>query len=412
MGEIVVGLDIGSHKICTIIGEVRDDDLYVIGLGVVPSRGLHKGVVDNIQDLASSIAQSVNLAEQTSGYDISRAYVSASTTSITSLTSRGVVGISEQRGIRNTDLDRAMENASHIAIPHNQEVLHVVPRSYTLDGQESIRNPIGLHCFRLEVDAHILTASSTNLANIEQAVGQAGLTVDRFILNPFAAGDAVLDEAEKEAGVVLVDIGARSTGVGIFVEGTLWYSAVLPIGGAYITQDIMYWSNAPFEVAERIKLQHGHAMEKSVNALQTFEMERFGDQAPRKVSRKELAMVIEARSEEILEFVKKSIKRSGYDALLPAGVVLTGGTAQLHGLQDLAQQTLNMPVRTTHPQDLVGMADKLRTPAFSASVGLLRLGLQMEYGAESTYQSTSANTGNIGNLIGGLVRRLLPDEGR
>ncbi|RMG79658.1 MAG: cell division protein FtsA, partial [Chloroflexi bacterium] len=219
----VVGLDVGTHKICTIVGEVRPNDIFVVGAGIEPSRGMKKGVVNDIQQLTAAISASVHKAERSSGYDITRAFVSVAGSHIASLTSRGMVGIVGQRSIRPDDLEKAMEAARAIAIPHNREVLHVVPRSYTLDGQEGVRSPVGMHAFRLEVDAHIITASSTSIANLEQAIQAAGVYVDRFILNPLAAGDAVLTPQEREGGVVVIDIGGGTTDLAIFIEGTVWH---------------------------------------------------------------------------------------------------------------------------------------------------------------------------------------------
>ncbi|MCU0512219.1 MAG: cell division protein FtsA [Anaerolineae bacterium] len=413
MSDIVVGLDIGTHKICTIVGEVRPDDIFVIGAGIEPSRGMKKGVVNDVQALSAAIAASAHKAEKTSGYTIKRAFVSVAGSHIASLTSRGMVGITGSRSVREDDLEKAMENARAIAIPHNREILHVVPRTYTLDGQDGIRSPLGMHCFRLEVDAHIITASSTSLANLEQAAEAAGIYVDRFILNPLAAGEAVLTEQEREMGVAVIDIGGGTTDLAIFVEGTVWHTAVIAIGGDHITHDITYWMHVPFELAEAVKIQHGHSVQRSVNPLETFMVEPFGDGLPQEVHRKDLAMVIESRIEEIMELVQKEMKRSGYDGLLRAGVVLTGGGSQLEGIQEVAARILGCPVRLAKPERLTGMADTLRNPAYSTSVGLLRLGLSLD-----TVQEDSAGTSiplpalNIGALIGNFFRRFLPDDDR
>jgi cell division protein FtsA len=413
MRELVVGIDIGTTKVCTIIGEVRAEDIFIVGAGIEPSRGMKKGIVTDIGQLTTSIAASVYKAEKSSGFQIKQAFISVAGHHIASINSRGVVGISGQRSVRVDDLDKAIDAARAIAIPHNREVLHVIPRTYSLDGQDRVRSPIGMHGFRLEVEVHIITASSTSVANLEQAVQAAGVEADRFILNPLASGDAVLTDQEKEMGVVIVDIGGGTTDMAIFIEGTVWHSAVIPVGGDLITNDITHWAQIPFDDAEAIKLQYGHSQPKTVDPLESFVIQPFGEGMPEEKRSSELAMVIEARVEEMFELVQKEIKRSGYDGLLRAGVVLTGGCSLLPGLREVATEVLGLPVRIAKPERLTGMADALRSPAYSTSVGLLRLGLQME-----TVNSPAPENGGplpaarLGSLISGFFRRLLPDDER
>lgn len=413
MKELVVGIDIGTTKVCTIVGEVRPDDIFIVGAGIEPSRGMKKGIVTDIGQLTASISASVHKAERSSGFDISRAFVSVAGHHIASINSRGAVGITGQRGVRVEDLDKAIDAARAIAIPHNREVLHVIPRSYSLDSQDRVRSPIGMHGFRLEVQVHIITASTTSIANLEQAVEGAGVYVDRFILNPLASGDAVLTDQEREAGVVLIDIGGGTTDMAIFIEGTVWHSAVIPVGGDLITNDITHWMHIPFEDAEAIKVQFGHALPRAVDPLEAFVVQPFGEGMPMEARRGDLAQVIEARVEELFELVQKEIKRSGYDGLLRAGAVLTGGCALLPGIREVATQALGVPVRIARPERLTGMADSLRSPAYSTSVGLLRLGLQMD----SMHQMQPENNGTpasakLGHLLSGFFRRLLPDDDR
>lgn len=412
MNDLVVGLDVGTNKICTIVGEVRDDDVFVVGVGIEPSRGMKKGIVNDIAQLTAAISASIHKAEKSSGYDISRAFVSVAGSHIASISSRGMVGIAGQRGVNRDDVIHAMEAARAIAIPHNREVLHVVPRSYSLDGQERVRSPIGMHGFRLEMEAHIITASSTCMANLEQAVQGAGVSVDRFILNPLASGDAVLTPQEREMGVVVIDIGGGTTDLAIFIEGTVWHAAVIEIGGDLITNDITHWMHVPFEQAEAVKIQYGHAQRRAVNMLDTFLVQPFGEGLPTEVQRSALAEIIELRVTEIFEFVQKEIKRSGYDGLLRAGAVLTGGSAQLPGIHEVAEQVFGFPVRIARPERLTGMADALRSPAYSTSVGLLRLGLEME-GAHSggSGRGQRVSGAKVGSLLGGFFKRLLPDDG-
>lgn len=411
MSELVIGLDVGTHKICTIIGDVRENDIFVVGVGIEPSRGMKKGVVNDIAQLTSAISASVHKAEKGSGYQVKRAFVSLAGSHIASVNSRGVVGIVGQRGVNVDDLDRAMEAARAIAIPHNREVLHVVPRSYSLDGQDRVRSPLGMHGFRLEVEAHIITALSSSVANLEQAVESAGVFVDRFILNPLAAGDAILTDEEREMGAVVIDIGGGTTDMAIFIEGTVWHTSVLALGGNHVTNDITYFTHIPFDTAEAVKVQYGHALASAVDPLESLVVEPFGEGMPTEIKRVELAGIIEARVEEVFELVHKEIKRSGYDGLLRAGAVITGGCSQLPGIREVAARTLNLPVRLAAPERLTGMADALRNPSYSTSVGLLRLGLEMDSAAPALHSANGAAPGaKIGQVLGSLFRRLLPDE--
>lgn len=410
MGDLVVGLDVGTHKICTIVGEVRPEDVYVVGLGIEPSDGMKKGVVNDVGALSAAISKSIRKAEKSSGYDINRAFVSVAGSHISSLTSRGLATVVGSRSVQAEDLEKAMSVARNIAIPHNREILHVVPRSYTLDSQDGIRSPIGMHCFRLEVDAHIITASTTSLANLEDAVESAGVFVDRFILNPLAAGDAILTDHEREMGAVVIDIGGGTTDLAIFIDGTVWHTAIIPVGGNHVTQDITYWMRVPFGLAEQVKIQRGHADMNAVSESEVFPVEPFGGEIL-PVSRRDLAMVIEARFEEIFELVEKEIKRSGYAGLLRAGAVITGGSSQLPGYRDLASRIVNLPVRLAHPERLTGIADTLKNPSYSTSVGLLRLGLEMD---SVTEPELVTNMGlpvtNWGRRMNDFLRRFLPQD--
>jgi cell division protein FtsA len=411
MNDLVVGIDVGTTKVCTIVGEVRPDEIFVVGVGIEPSRGLRKGAVTDIAQLSGSISASVHKAEKSSGYDISRAFVSVAGNQTISLTSRGSVGLAGNRGVRADDLDKAIEEARAIAIPHNREVLHVIPRRYAIDGGDHIRSPIGMHGFRMEVEVHIITVSRPSLTNLEKAVQSAGVFPDRFILNPLASGDIVLTEQERDSGAVLIDIGGGTTDLAVFIEGTVWHSAVIPIGGDLITNDITLWMHVPFEVAEAVKIQHGHALEREVSKFDSFLVQPFGEGMPQPVQQSELAFVIESRVTELFEMVQAEIKRSGYDGLLRAGVVLTGGCAQLPGIRELAAEVLECPVRIAKPEKISGMADALRSPAYSTSVGLLRLGLQMESAVQrQTGGANGVPAVKIGNLLGSFFRRLLPDD--
>jgi cell division protein FtsA len=372
----VVGIDVGSSKICTLVGEVRGNgELRVVGVGLVPSRGLRKGVVVNVEDATEALSASVAEAERTSGYKLERAYVSISGEHISSLNSQGVVGVSHRRsGITVDDVERALDAACAITVPHNQEIIHVIPRGYAVDGQGGVQDPIGMHGFRLEVESHLVTASSTAIQNLLKCVRRAGLEVDEVVSGGIAAGDAVLDETEREMGVVLADIGAGTTDVVIFIDGTVWHTVTLGIGGSYITQDIAIGLRLSPAVAEDIKIEHGHVLPEEVDSEEVFTVSSFGDELSQDVPRWQLASIIEARAEEILSMINKAVKRSGYDGLLPAGVVLSGGSAQLRGMRTLGRQVLGLPVRLGSPRNLHGLVDTVENPAHAVGAGLMAWG--------------------------------------
>jgi len=374
----IVGLDIGTTKICTLVGEVHDDGpLRIIGVGVAPSRGLRKGVVVNVHEATEAITASVRKAERISGYEISSAYVGVGGGHISALNSRGVVGISRgERGITQADIDRALDAARAIAIPHNREIIHTIPRGYVVDGQEGVRDPIGMQGIRLEVEAHIVTGASTCVSNLVKCVRNAGVEIDDLILQPLASGEAVLKESEREMGVVLADVGGGTTDIGIFIEGSIWHTAVLGTGGEHLTRDVAVGLRTPLNTAEELKIKYGNARPGSLPGDEIIEITSFGDTARETVSRRQLAEVLEARAEEILELILREVKRSGYDGLLAAGIVLCGGTAELAGFPELAQQVLRLPVRVGAPHDLQGLVDTLESPAYATAVGLLLWGMR------------------------------------
>ena len=409
MENLVIAIDVGTHKVCTVVAQIRPDSTFVIGAGVEATRGMKAGIVSDLDSLTRSIAGSVYKAEQASGYTIKRAFVSLSGNHIGSGNNRGAIGINSPRGVGSDDIERAMQNARAIAVPHNREILHVIPRHYLLDGTNRVRSPLGMHGFRLEVEANIITGSTPSLNNLEQAVEGAGVVVDRFLVSSLASGDAVLTDGEKESGVVVLDIGAGTADMAIFVEGAVWHTHVVPIAGDLITSDITHWLQVPFELAEAVKVQRGHCVPKRVSELDSFLVEPFGEGLPIETKRRELAGVIEARVEEIFEKCRDEIKRSGYDGLLRAGAVLTGGTALLPGNDELAKSVLGVPIRLAKPEKLTGLADMLRSPAYSTSVGLLRLGLQMDAVSSSDSQTAPA-PGKLGDWVRGFFKRLLPDD--
>jgi cell division protein FtsA len=380
LGRTIVGIDIGSNKVCTLVGEVDDDrHVRVIGVGMAPARGIRRGVVTNVSEATVSIAASVEKAERTSGYKIERAYIGLSGTHISSLNSRGVVGISRrEQGITEEDVDRALEAAHAIAVPHNREVVHVIPRGYIVDGQNGVHDPVGMHGFRLEVEAHIVIGSTTAIQNLVKCVEGSEVEVDELVLASIAAGDAVLTDTEREMGVVLADIGAGTTDLSIFIDGSVWHTITLGVGGEYITGDVAIGLRLPPDVAEQVKIDYGHARASQVPQDERFTVSSFGNRGRQAVLRWRLAEIIEARVEEILSMIKQEIKRSGYDGLLPAGVVLCGGTAQLSGIDECGRDILGLPVRVGVPRDIHGLVDKIVNPANAVGVGLMGWGLTVD----------------------------------
>jgi cell division protein FtsA len=385
---IVVGIDVGTSKICTLVARVEGEKtLRILGVGIEPAQGIKRGTVIDISAATQSIARSIEKAERSSGLEITSAIVSLAGSHVSSVNSRGVVGIAG-RVIDQGDVARALEAAQAVAIPHNREIIHVIQRSFTVDGQDGIHMPIGMHGFRLEVEAHIITAAAATVENIRQAVKSAGVQTAQFVLNPLASGEVVLSETERQMGAVVCDIGAGTTSIAVYIDGDVWHTMVLPLGGNNITSDIAHGLRVPISQSEEIKLQHGHAVMSEISEDDHFTIRAFGEDQPVNVTRKELAEIIEARVEEIFSLLLQEIKRSGYDGLLPAGMVLTGGTSNLPGIRSLASQVMGVPVRVARPENLLGLTDQLLTPAYSTSVGLLYWALLM---SESSLPSKHRN---------------------
>ena len=391
MDRTVVALDIGTTKICTLVAEVGsppENAIRIVGVGVVPAKGIRKGVVVNVGEVTAAITESIHRAERTSGYEIASAYVGLAGSHISSINSRGVVAIGRgERGIRPVDVERVLEAARAIDIPHNREILHIIPRGFTVDGDNGVRDPIGMQAYRLEVEAHIVTGATSSIRNLIKCVQNAGIQIDALVLEPLASGEAVLTDIEREMGVVLVDIGGGTTDIAIFIEGSIWHTVVLSTGGEQLTNDIAVGLRTPFSTAEEIKIKYGHALPHTIMPEEIVKVTMFGEEGQQNVSRQFLSEIIEARAEEILEMVLQEIKRSGYDGLLPAGLVLCGGTAELAGIRELARDIMGLPARIGEPQNLSGLVDTLQSPAFATSVGLLQWG--MKHDVPPAQQSTN-----------------------
>jgi cell division protein FtsA len=403
MEGVIFSIDIGTTKVCALVGELHQGQIQIVGLGQEPARGMRKGMIVDVAQATVAIAKSIEKAEHSSGYDLSRALVSMAGEHISSTNSRGTVAIGRNgEGVTHEDIERALDAAQAISVPYNREIVHLVPRSYTLDDQEEVRSPVGLHGYRLEVEAHIVTAASPALMNLSRTIDNVGIEVEDFVLNSLASGEAVLEPTEREMGVIVADIGGGTTDLALYMQGTVWHTKVIPIGGFHVTNDIAIGLRVPYEIAEEIKLRYGDCRPDQIDPGVVFTVEPFGGEKIQ-VGRQDLAQVIEARAEEIFHLILQDIKRSGYDGLLPAGIVLTGGASQLRGITQVAQRILGVPARVAKPKSLVGLVDSLQSPAFATSVGLLNWAVS----GQNVYRPRPREN-ELGRRLSRFFRELLP----
>lgn len=406
--EIIVGIDIGTTKICTLIAHVEEDETFrILGVGIEPNQGMRKGMINDLQKTINAIAKSIEKAQRSSGYEITSALVSIAGSHVSSINSRGAVGITNGV-VSQVDINRALEAAQVVAIPHNREVLHVIQRGFTVDGQDGISQPIGMHGYRLEVETHIITASAASVENIRKCAETAGVKVKAFVLNPLASAEVVLTETERQLGVMVCDIGGGTTDLAVYINNNVWHTTVISVGGDLITSDIAHGLRLSLPDAEKIKITYGSAKEAAVSTQETFSIRSFGEEVPTEFRRADLAYIIEARAEEIFQFVLQEIKRSGYDGLLPAGVVLTGGSSLLPGIRDLASDVLGLPVRVAQPDDLEGLVDQLYSPAYSTSVGLLEWAGILTHATKKSTRTRGLPPIGIWERVKEFVKRFLP----
>ena len=372
--NILASIDVGSSKVCTLVAELTpDEDLRILGVGVTPSQGVKKGMVDNIQEATAAIASSIEKAERSSGSRVLSAHVSISGNHVNSLNNRGIATIpGRERPITKQDIDRAIEEAQALNLPTNREVLHVIPRFFVVDGQEHVSDPVGMYGQRLDMETHVVTGSLTAVQNLTQCVEGAGVQAEALVLAPLAAAQAILEEEEKRQGIIVADIGGGTTSIAVFVDGAVFHTSVLPVGGYHLTHDLGAGLRAPFSAVEELKTEWGSALPSQLNPEDMVEVEAFGSQRRKEVSRRRVAEILQARVEEILEMIYIDAKRAGFDEMIAAGLVLTGGSASLSGIDELAEQVLRMPVRIGVPKGIHGLSDSLISPAYAASVGLLQ----------------------------------------
>src|SRR5260370_15334561 len=376
--RVIVGIDVGTTNICGLVGELdRDGELNIVGVGTCPSQGLRRGVVVNIEETVTSIAAALDRAERLSGKTITTAYVGIAGSHIESENSKGFVAISpSHRDIMQNDISRAIEVARAIAMPANREVIHVIPRGYVVDGQEGIKNPIGMSGFRLEVETHIITGAVSSIHNLIKCVQKARVEIEDLVLEPLASSEAVLADGETDLGVALVDVGGGTTDIAVFSNGAIWQTVVLPIGGNLITSDIAIGLRLPFGVAEELKVTYGHCNPATIADDDMIDLAQYIPGCNDLVPRKLLAEIIQARVEELFEMGSEEIQKSGSDGLLPAGLVVTGSASELPGILDTAGAALDPPARSGVPLCLHGLAESITRPAYATSVGLFLWGVR------------------------------------
>jgi cell division protein FtsA len=373
--NLIVGLDIGTSKVVAIVGEVSQNmnEVEIIGIGQHPSRGLKKGVVVNIESTTHSIQRAVEEAELMSGCEINSVYTGIAGSHIRSMNSHGIVAIRDKE-VNQEDIDRVIDAARAVAIPADQRIIHILPQEYVIDNQEGIREPIGMSGVRLEAKVHIVNGAASAAQNIIKCIGLCGLEVDDMILEQLASSDAVLTEDEKDLGVCLVDIGGGTSDIAVFTEGAIRHTAVIPIAGDQVTNDIAVALRTPTQYAEDIKIKYACALTQLANAEEMIEVPSVGARPPRHLARQTLADVVEPRYEELLTLVQAVLRRSGYEDLIAAGIVLTGGSAKMDGVVELAEDVFSMPVRLGYPKYVTGLVDVVRNPIHATGVGLLLFG--------------------------------------
>lgn len=379
---MIVGLDIGTSKIVAIVAEINEDnELEIIGFGSHPSRGLKKGVVVNIESTVQSIQRAVEEAELMAGYQIHSVYAGIAGSHVKSMNSHGIVAIKDGEVVEG-DVERVIDAARAMAIPADQRILHVLPQEFIIDEQEGIREPIGMSGVRMEAKVHLVTGAVSAAQNIIKCIERCGLETDDVVLEQLASSYSVLTEDEKELGVCLVDIGGGTTDIAVFNDGAIKHTAVIPIAGDQVTNDIAIAMRTPTQYAEEIKIKYACALRQLTNPDEVIEVPSVGDRPPRRLARQTLAEVVEPRYEELMTLILAELRRSGYENLIASGVVLTGGSSKMEGVIELAEEVFHMPVRLGEPQYVTGLIDVIRNPIHATGVGLLLFGHLSEQSTE------------------------------
>jgi cell division protein FtsA len=373
--SIVVGLDIGTSKVCAVIGEITENGVEIIGVGSHPSQGLRKGVVINIEGTVNSVKKAVEEAGLMAGCEIHTVFTSISGGHIKAFNSHGIVAV-KNKEVTQRDLERVIDAARAVAIPMDRDVLHVLPQDYIIDDQDGIREPLGMSGVRLEAKVHIVTGAATSAQNIVKCCNRTGLSVAEIVLAPLAAAEAVLSDEERELGVVLIDVGGGTTDIAIYHDGTVKHTAVIGIGGNHVTNDIAAGLRTPFNDAERIKQRHGFAKASMIAADERVEVPSVAGKGPGSVSRQILCEIIEPRLDEIFELVQKEVAKSGFEGALTSGIVITGGSMLLPGAVEMAERSFGLPVRLGVPAHVRGLIDIIGNPTYATGVGLVLHGMK------------------------------------
>ena len=387
-GKMIVGLDIGTSKVVAIVGEQNDEgDIEIVGIGSHPSSGLKKGVVVNIESTVQSIQRAIEEAELMAGCQIHSVYAGIAGNHIRSLNSHGIVAIRE-REVMPADVERVIDAARAVAIPADQKILHVLPQEYVIDTQEGVKEPLGMSGVRLEAKVHLVTCAVNAAQNIEKCIQRCGLTVEDVILEQLASSYAVLTDDERELGVCIVDIGGGTSDIAVFTEGAIRHTANIPIAGDQVTNDIAMALRTPTQYAEDIKIKYACALTQLAGLDETIKVPSVGDRPPRDLSRQALAEVVEPRYDELFTLVQAELRRSGFEDLIAAGIVLTGGTSKMHGVVELAEEIFHVPVRLGSPMGAYGLQDVTDNPIHATGVGLLHYGFKEQ---SNLQQSAAAN---------------------
>lgn len=404
--KIIAGIDIGASKIRTVIGvtEPGKKEPHIIGVGISPSLGLRKGAVVDVDEVIANVSASLEDAERVSGIPIHHVFVGVSGAYIESIDSKGVIAIGGKE-ITEDDIARVLEAAEAVSMPQNRRILRIIPKSFSVDEQKGIRSPLGMNGIRLEVDAHIITGQLQTVDNLEKCIHQAGVDIDDFIPASLAAAEAVLSRRQKELGVVSINVGSDSTSLIVFEDGAVFYSAVIPVGGNSVTNDVAIGLRSSIDTAEKIKIEHGTCLPEEVSDRETIDLSLLSKIDKQKVSKKHLAEIIQARYHEIFVLVKDELRSISRDGMLPAGAILSGAAVKMPGTTELAREVLGLPIQIGFPQDVSGVVDKIDDPAFAVATGLVIWGSRFE---GRSYSFSFGSFGKAFSGIGNFFKKLLP----